>query len=144
MKIARAMTIAVLAGAAGSIPAHAQFFCSNSQLQGNYAFTITGQILGGPQAGGVAGVAMTYFDGQGNLSQVDHVVHNGVPPAVAWRPGTGTYTVNEDCTGTAQINFTDGSPALQLYFVLTNLGEEIRTAVNNAGTNITSIGVRRN
>ncbi len=139
----KALAIVFLAAAAGSVPASAQFFCSNSQLQGNYAFTITGQILGGPQAGGVAGVAMTNFDGQGNLSQVDHVMHNGVAPTTAWRPATGTYTVNSDCTGSGQINFTDGSPSLQLYFVLANLGEEIHIVVNNAGTNITSLGVRR-
>lgn len=92
----------------------------------------------------LTGVAMTNFDGQGYLSQVDHVVRNGAPPALAWRPGTGSYTVNLDCTGTAVINFTNGSPPLQLYFVLTKLGAEIRIVVNNAGTNTTSVGVRRN
>jgi len=139
----KTLAIVFLTAAAGSVPASGQFFCSNAALQGNYAFTITGQILAGPTAGGVAGVAMTNFDGQGNLTQVDHVMHNGVSPATAWRPGTGTYTVNSDCTGNGQINFADGSPSLQIYFVLANLGQEIHIVVSNTGTNITSLGVRR-
>jgi hypothetical protein len=145
MKISRILSMALLA-AAGCIPGWAQQYCFSGLLQGNYAFTITGQILAGPSAGPVTGVALTSFDGQGNLTQVDHVVHNGGLPAVAWRPGTGTYTLNPDCTGNAQINFTDGSPSLTLYFVLvfTNSGSEIRTVVNNAETNITSTGIKQN
>lgn len=59
--------------------------CDNSILQGNYAFIITGQILGGTSPAPVAGIAMPYFDGTGNLRQVDHVLHGGQPPAVNWR-----------------------------------------------------------
>jgi hypothetical protein len=55
--------------------------CTNAILKGEYGFTITGQILAGPAAGPVAGVAMTFYDGQGKLDQVDHVFHNGKPPA---------------------------------------------------------------
>jgi hypothetical protein len=116
--------------------------CSQETLKGDYGFTITGQILSGPAAGPVTGVAKTHFDGEGNLQQVDHVVHNGNLPAVDWRPGTGTYTVNDDCTGAAQINFTDGSPSLNLRFVLVREGAEIHTVVSNPGTAITSIGLK--
>jgi hypothetical protein len=38
--------------------------------------------------------------------------------------------------------FTDGSPSLNLRFVLVKDGEEIRTVVSNPGTAITSIGIR--
>jgi len=117
--------------------------CSEKTLSGEYGFTITGQVLAGPAAGPVTGVAMTHFDGQGKLHQVDHVVHNGVLPAVEWRPGTGTYTVNDDCTGAAEIDFTDGSPSLHLRFVLAKRGSEIRTVVSSPGTAITSIGIKR-
>jgi len=117
--------------------------CSESILNGDYGFTVTGQILTGSGAGPVTGVAMTHFDGQGNLQQVDHVVHNGVLPAVEWRSGTGTYTVNDDCTGAAVINFSDHSPSLNLRFVIAKRGSEIRTVVSNPNTAITSIGIRR-
>ncbi len=75
--------------------------CSLATVIGSYAFQITGQILApAPAAGSVAGVALTVFDGYGNLTQVDNVVHNGVVPIEDWRPAVGTYTVNSNCTGT--------------------------------------------
>jgi hypothetical protein len=117
--------------------------CSNATLQGEYGFTITGQSLAGPTAGPVAGVAMTLYDGQGKLTQVDHVLHNGSAPAVQWRPGAGSYTLNGDCTGTMEINFTDGSPSLHLSIVVVGRGREIRTVVGNPETAITSLGIKR-
>jgi hypothetical protein len=84
---------------------------------------------------------MTHFDGEGILRQVDHVVVNGVPPAIEWSTGSGPYTVNPDCTGTAQINFTDGRPPVNLHLVVVRQGAEIHTVVDvNAAT---SIGIKR-
>jgi len=87
------------------------------------------------------GVALTHFDGKGNLTQVDHVVVNGMPPPAEWTFGSGTYSVNPDCTGTAQINIP-GNPLapVKLHFVVVKQGKEIRTVVEaNA---VTSIGIR--
>jgi hypothetical protein len=114
--------------------------CSNRTLHGHYAFTITGQILApAPAAGQVTGVAMTDFDGRGNLTQVDHAVHNGVPPQEDWRPGSGTYHVNPDCTGSMTITQmptipADASPELLLYIVVGDNGNEIRTVVSSSPT----------
>jgi hypothetical protein len=128
--------------------------CSNETLRGDYAFTITGQILAPPPAAGlVAGVAWTHFDGHGNMKQVDHVIHNGVAPVEEWRPGSGPYQVNPDCTGYFTISPmptdpADGSPELKLFFVLANDGHEIRTVVSGSPSvppftaEITSIGTR--
>ncbi len=118
--------------------------CSLATLRGDYGFTITGQILQNPlpaNIGPVAGVAMTYFDGNGNLTQVDHVVHNGSVPADEWRPATGSYTVNADCTGTMTIAFSDGSPAMHLHIVITHLGDGVLTVVDGPVA-IRSIGTR--
>jgi hypothetical protein len=117
--------------------------CSNATIRGKYGFTITGQILGGPVAGPVAGVAMEFFDGQGHLTQVDHVLLNGNPPAVQWRPATGTYTLNADCTGTEEIDFTDGSPSLHLSMVVVRFGREIRVVVDDPGIATTAVGIKR-
>ena len=48
-------------------------------------------------------LVLAHFDGEGNINEVDHVVLNGTPPAAQdeWRPSTGTYTINPDCTGSA-------------------------------------------
>lgn len=128
--------------------------CSDATLHGHYAFTITGQILApAPVAGLVTGVAMTEFDGKGNLTQVDHAVHNGVPPQEDWRPGTGNYHVNPDCTGTMTIMQhptipADASPELELYIVVGDNGNQVRTVVSGSPTAaafesaITSIGTK--
>lgn len=121
-------------------PANAQANngCSNTSLRGSYAFQITGQILAPAAAAGpVSGVALTTFDGLGKLTQIDHVVHNGIVPLEDWRPATGTYTVNSDCTGTftftpAPTNPADNGPALKVHFVLTNGANQILTAVSGS------------
>jgi hypothetical protein len=126
--------------------------CSNELLHGRYAFTITGEILA-PAAGSVSGVAMTEFDGNGILKQVDHVVHNGVVPVEDWRPAMGSYSLNSDCTGWMTIDPqptdpADASPKLKLYIVVTQDGHEIRTVVSGSPSapaftaSITSVGVR--
>lgn len=137
-----------------SFAAHANGECSNATLSGKYDFTITGQILApAPAAGPVAGVALTEFFGDGGFRQVDHVVHNGVVPIEAWRPGTGSYHVNGDCTGWMILtpeptNPADNSPELKLYIVVSENGNEVRTVVSGSPTvlaftaDITSIGVR--
>jgi hypothetical protein len=83
---------------------------------------------------------MTQFDGRGNLQQVDFTTINGVPTGTDWRPATGFYRVNADCTGTAEIVPGDGSPTLKLRLVVVRNGKEVRTVVEGNATG--SIGVR--
>ena len=134
------MIIGTLLGAGA--PANAQeaaTFCSNRTLAGDYGFSIDGVILAGPSTLPLRGVAMTHFDGRGNLTQVDHVLVNGVPPALDWTPGSGPYTVNPDCTGTMQINVA-GQPPLNLHIVVVKQGKEVHTVV---GANaVGSIGIK--
>jgi hypothetical protein len=117
--------------------------CSNRTLQGDFAFTVEGVFTDAPTPLAVRGVAMTHFDGQGNLSQVDHVVFNGTLPPVDWTPATGTYTINSDCTGKAQINIPGSSfsPVI-LRLVVADNGKLIRTVVSKPGYVVTSIGTR--
>ena len=114
--------------------------CSNATLHGRYAFTITGQILApAPAAAFITGVAMTEYDGRGNFTQVDHVLDNGVPPQEEWRPGSGPYHVNRDCTGymiltTRPTIPADATPELRLEIVVSDNGNEIRTVVSGSPT----------
>ena len=105
--------------------------CSNRTLRGDYGFSIDGQILAGPSRILIRGVAMTRFDGHGNVSMVDWVTLDGVPASPDWRPATGTYDLNPDCTGTAQFDFGGGSPILRLRLVVADRGREIRTVVES-------------
>jgi len=123
--------------------------CSNNSLKGKYGQTISGELLPGP---GVVlpqnGDAMTQFDGNGKFTQLDFVVINGTPTSSGFQSETGTYKVNSDCTGTATINYPDGSQ-IDLELVVVKQGREFRTVVSfltmgghAVPVNIGSSGVR--
>jgi hypothetical protein len=126
-------------------------FCNNLLIAGVYGFTIEGAKLGGPgPTGQQVGVAMTSFDGQGGLTQVDAVTIGGVEVSDFTHPvAIGTYSVNANCTGTFTINFTDGRPAVSAYFVVVDNGSEIDAVVKGVPPGSTgviatrSIGKRR-
>jgi len=109
--------------------------CSNRTLFGDYGGLIEGTILGPNLA--LRTLIMAHFDGEGNLTEVDHVVLNGVPPAPEeeWKPATGTYTVNPDCTGSAVFN--TGNPPIPVHFVVVNHGKDLRGVVDGAAITIT-------
>jgi hypothetical protein len=117
--------------------------CSNATLIGDYAFRVSGEIFV-PGSNTIAvyrdGVAMTTFDGIGGLTQVDWLVGNGVsdpPPTPGFHDNeNGSYTVNADCTGHAEIDFprppggTSGA-VITLKFVLGDHGRVIHTIVTS-------------
>ena len=111
--------------------------CSNRTLSGDYGFTLEGVILA-PNFQ-IRGVVMQQYDGKGNITQVDHVVVNGVPPTEEWAPGTGTYTVNPDCTGAAVLH-TPLNPEVKLHFVVVRHGTEIHQVVDADA--VTAIGIK--
>ena len=120
--------------------------CSNATLQGDYGFTVHGEFLGlvtatGPQYFSspvpIDVVAMTNFDGKGNLTQVDFTMVNGLnPPALPSNvdPQTG-FTINEsgsysvfpDCTGDVELNLP--GVFISAKFVLANQGREVHTLI---------------
>jgi hypothetical protein len=108
--------------------------CSNRTLFGDYGALIEGTILG-PNLP-LRTVIMVHFDGNGNLTSVDHVVLNGMPPQAEWRPNSGTYTVNPDCTGTAL--FT----AIPVHFVVVKEGKEFYGVVNGNAITIEAYRVK--
>jgi hypothetical protein len=121
--------------------------CSNRTIRGAYGFAIEGLILAIPGVPPLPAplplraVAITTFDGKGNLTQVDHYVVNGAPPPVEWQASSGTYTVNPNCTGTLTL-IVPGNPLspFNLYFVVLRQGKEIRTVVN--ANLVGSVGVK--
>jgi len=109
--------------------------CSNASLKGNYGQTISGQLL--PGGGAVLpqnGVAMTHFDGNGKFTQVDFVVIDGAPTGSKFQSETGTYAIHGDCTGSATINYANGS-WIDLELVVVNEGREFRTVVSALNMN---------
>jgi hypothetical protein len=109
--------------------------CSNATLRGQYGFTISGSRPSGPPPApleAMIGIAITTFDGRGNLTQVDNI-HGGISGLNPDRPGTGTYTIKEDCTGTMTL-INQGAPPLELRIVVVDKGREVRTAVMSPAT----------
>jgi hypothetical protein len=113
--------------------------CSNRTLNGSYGFTVEG-LLGIPGGGTqIRGVILQEYDGNGHLTQVEHVVVDGAPPSEEWTPGSGTYTVKPDCTGSATITVpSSGAPPLVVFFVVTKQGRMVREVSN--GNAITATG----
>lgn len=131
MKSRMLFALLFLALALSSLTAHA-VVCSNSSLSGSYAFTIHGTILL-PNGASllVDGIARETYDGFGNVTQVDAVAINGnLPPG--WRPGTGNYSVNADCTGTQTI-VIEGRPDLHLQLIVAQSGNTIHQVVTDPG-----------
>jgi hypothetical protein len=138
---ALALGTLVAAQPEGGRGAAASARCSNRTLHGQFGFSIEGTILAGtPNAFAVRGVAMTQFDGDGNLTQMDFTTRNGAPLTPDWRPAVGTYDINPDCTGTALIVQSDGTPNVNLRLVVVNRGREVRTTV--VGNSTSSVGIR--
>ena len=102
--------------------------CSNRTLNGDYGFALEGVIIG-PEIP-LRGVVMQHYDGRGHITQVDHIVDGGMPPAQEWAPGTGTYSVNPDCTGVAVINSSSNPLPLNVHFVVVKHGTEIHQVVD--------------
>jgi hypothetical protein len=128
-----------------------QTVCTNATLEGDYGFIVTGtrpSAPGGPVET-VVGVAMTHFDGNGNLTQTDNIHGSITGLAAPNRQGTGSYTINPDCTGAMKLS-NPGSPTLTLAIVVVDDGNEVRAAVVdptasvNAGTSAPQVMVTSN
>jgi hypothetical protein len=120
--------------------------CSLATLRGDYGFTVTGSRPSGPHGPieQILGVALTTFNGDGTLSQVDniHGSISGYPDSAVNRPGKGSYTLGDDCNGTMILE-NQGAPKLTLHIVVVNNGNEVRTVVvEPSPVMVTSDGVR--
>jgi len=142
MKFRISLFVLTLALAASStLTAHASA-CSNSTIRGSYAFTIHGTLfLPNGLTVVVDGIDKITFDGKGNFTQLDAVAMNGILDAPGFRPGTGTYSVSPDCTGTQTI-VVPGLPDLHLQFIVAQSGNTIHQVVIDPGFATTAEGER--
>ena len=100
--------------------------CSDATIAGSYGIQISGTR---PAPGGatesVVGVAVRQYDGAGQFTQVDNV-KGSITGTVPDRQGSGTYTVNEDCSGVAQLQPGPGI-LLEERLAIVDDGNEIRS-----------------
>jgi hypothetical protein len=132
-----------LAGLVFSAQAQAQPACSDASLQGDYAFKAQGEVLGTLDAANVVhpfaapqpinSIAVVTFMGDGTLQRQDFTVANGVPQSNGFRMGqTGTYSINDDCTGTMEVVIPGASANTTLDFalVLVDFGQSVFAVIS--------------
>jgi hypothetical protein len=110
--------------------------CSQRTLSGDYGFLIEGAFGNFP----LRTVSMAHFDGQGNVTSLDHVEVDGLPPHDDWRPAVWTYIVTPDCRGTGSVLTEPGAPPLNFHFVIVKRGTEFHGVVD--GSTIAMHGYR--
>jgi hypothetical protein len=141
-KIVSILTLATISAFSGvaSLAQDVRQPCSSATIAGDYAFRVSGEVFTPAGIVNRDGIALTHFDGNHLLTQMDYVLANGVPvPGPTNANGfhdmeTGTYTVHEDCTGEAEIDFptppggTSGA-VIKLFFVISDDGRQLNTIV---------------
>ena len=97
--VAAVMTLAVSGVAQAKDDDHDGKACSDSTLSGLYVFTASGFNIVGGAAQPKAIVELIRFTGDGNLTVPAATVSINGAISRSTPGGTGTYTVDEDCTG---------------------------------------------
>jgi hypothetical protein len=155
VKIAGLSLLLLLAAASAYAHDGGSLVCTDATLHGKYGFTVTGTRPSGPTIPGsppppieqIVGVALTHFNGDGTFTQTDniHGSISGYPESAQDRPGSGTYDLKANCTGTMTLN-SEGAPvSLTLRIVVVDSGKEVRTAVvSPPPVMVTSNGRRTN
>ena len=105
--------------------------CSVATLRGAYGVQIQGTRLAAPPAPAgtvesVIGVIVRHYDGSGGFTQVNNEKGSVGGNGPVDREGFGTYTVNEDCSGSHALQIP-GVPFLVTdRFVIVDYGREVR------------------
>ncbi len=129
--------------------------CDSGSLKGAYAMTITGtrpapRVL--PDFPGVApgtieqviGVFIQVFDGAGLISHAENVTVKGsLSGLFPDQPGTGTYTINPDCTGSFTVNLPQVPAPLVNRMVVLRRGKEFRSVVISPQTLMINVTAAR-
>jgi hypothetical protein len=116
--------------------------CSLRTLRGAYGLVASGvRGLGPLGSESFTTLSMVTYDGYGTFTAIgtSHGAVTGVREGVAV---TGTYFVNQDCTG-GQVTEIPGVPPLEDRFVIVEDGREIRTVVISPVTTIATATLRK-
>ena len=106
--------------------------CSEASLRGAYGLQFQGtRPVRPPFPPGIEsfiGIAIRTYDGEGQFTQLSNV-KGSVIGVEADVESTGTYQVNEDCSGTDTLQVFPGGPVVTDRLVIVDDGREVRIAV---------------
>jgi hypothetical protein len=119
----------------------AQNGCTNANVQGSFGYSASGFTLapGTLIMVPLANTGRVMADGAGNASGFDTLSVNGV---IVKRTFSGTYSVKDDCSGSAVYMDSLGQKISE-DFVVTNGGNQIAVVVTDPGTVISFTDVRQ-
>jgi hypothetical protein len=107
--------------------------CSNSMLKGSYGFTVSGtKPLGPAVVEQFVGMGIAQFDGSGQFTQTGNN-HASVTGDYSG-DGSGAYSINADCSGTATLTLASAGVTLNLWIVVVDQGAEVRLVVKTPVT----------
>jgi len=105
--------------------------CSEATLRGTYGIQIQGTRPAAPPAPAgsiesVIGVIVRHYDGNGNFTQVNNEKGSIGGNGPVDREGSGTYQVNEDCSGSHELHIPGVPNPVTDRFVIVDHGREVR------------------
>ena len=118
-------SLALLIGRFTAQPvARAQSGCSIATLKGAYGLAVNGFFYYSDGSQGVYSSAGTAIaDGNGSITGTDTVNIDGTP--TRGRQYSGTYTINNDCSGTINLKDSKGNVVANMDLVVTNGGKNV-------------------
>ena len=133
-KMILVLPLLIAIGAAS--PLRADNTCSAATLNGPYTYTLRGGYIG-DQFGDVfdfSAAGRFVADGNGGFSGAESTSQGESISKAA--PYTGTYAVNDDCTGTMVFKDSKGNLIANMDIMITNNAKEIELIETDDGTNI--------
>jgi hypothetical protein len=117
--------------------------CTEGSLKGSFGYALEGlRFPSSPSPEGVelvGAAGLLVFDGVGGLTAQDTVrTASGSTGTIGRRAGTGTYTVDSNCTGSGEIGGDYGG--LSFYFAIFS-GKEFAFIVTNPGTDLIGLAM---
>ena len=110
--------------------------CTNAMLRGTFVYTLTGFIVNPAFPGPFAEVGTQTFDGRGGTTAIATLNANGNIQKITI---TGTYKVNDDCTGTFTLLVAPFGTTNIVLFVIDNGGNGFQSMEVNPNQGSTGV-----
>lgn len=123
------MTLALMLATGALTAQDKKGACTNATMKGSFGYVVSGTRPSSPTGPieAFVGSVIRTFDGEGTFTQIDNI-HGAVSGVVPDRPGRGTYSIKEDCTGIAKLQVIGVPFEPEERFVVTDDGNQVVSA----------------